>query len=416
MRTSTTSLGLVITILAAFILTAIPVLAQTEYPPLRGTTPPGKVVFLSSLPPSSEHPGSGTVNVLPYHPAPPYSAAVEKYREEQAASDTLKVTEDRDGNAPAPAGSSTIEGLSPSSSSTTQATLNENFQGITQWDNKTPPDPVIAAGPNYVIEAVNLAFAIFDKSGNKVSQTDFSTLFGSLADNVSLTDPKVIYDQYSQRYVMLLLGYSATYQKGVYLIAVSQSSNPTGSWYTYSSDATLDGSTSTSNAPDYPGLGYDSNAIYVSSDQISDYGGGNFDYAKIRIFDKSQLYNDQTLTYTDFTKMTDNYGYVRTIKPAQHFGTTSSAYLLNTERLGGSSVTLWRIENPLSSPTISHTTLVWQRTVAIIPSKLLRREPPLKSREMMPEPRMSFTETGISIRPLWINTIGAVATWKQFAI
>ena len=101
-------------------------------------------------------------------------------------------------------------------------------------------------------------------------------------------------------------------------------------------------------------MGYDSQAIYITSNQFSDYANGaTFEYAKIRIFNKSQLYNNQILTYNDFVNMSDSYGTVFTIKPAQHFGTTSSAYLLNTEVNGGSSITLWRIDNPISTPTLT---------------------------------------------------------------
>ncbi len=357
MHINTRSLGLAITILAIFVLFGTQVQAQAKYKPQWGTTPSGGVVSLSSLPQSAKNLAPGKVTVLPHGVLPPYSASVEKYREEQAASDTLKVTEDRDGNVPAPAGSRTIEGLSPSSSSTTQATLNENFQGIPQWSNIGPPDPVIAAGPNYVVEAVNLALAIYTKSGTKKHQVDDSTFFSSFdVSNDILSDPKVIYDQYAQRYVMIILDINFTTNKGNYLIAVSQTSDPTGSWYKYRSDATKNGNTQTTNWPDYPGLGYDSNAIYVTSNQYS-FDAQSFQYAKIRIFNKSQLYNDQTVTYADFDSLSDNYGMVKTIKPAHHFGTTSTAYLLNTEPFGASSVTLWRIDNPITSPSISHTTV-----------------------------------------------------------
>ena len=197
MRTSTKSLELVITTLVVFVLSETQVLAQAKYKPQWGTTTAGGVVSLSGLPQSSENSAPGKITVLPHRVLPPYSASVEKYREEQAAADTLRVTEVRDGNAPAPAGSRTIEGMS-ASPSTTQETLNENFQGIPQTPY-APPDPVIAAGSNYILEAVNHSFAIYTKSGTKKSQADFQDFFSSfVTSNDILSDPKVIYDQYAQ--------------------------------------------------------------------------------------------------------------------------------------------------------------------------------------------------------------------------
>ncbi len=336
-------IGVIVVFIASIFNVAV---AQNQYKPLKGTTPAGSITNISALPPSSG--GQGINKMIPLHAAPPYSAAVKIYQQRQAASSTLRASEEIDKSA------AKLNGLKNNSVRSIQSsTLNENFQGITQT-NSAPPDPVIAVGPTYVLTAVNLSFAVYNKSGTKISQTDFSSLFGSKANGVNLSDPKVIYDQYSQRYIMLVIGYSAANKKGVYLIAVSQSSNPTGSWYTYSSDATLDGTTATTYGPDYPGLGYDGNAVYVTSNQWSNYTEGNtFEYAKIRIFKKSQLYADSSLTYSDFVGMSDSYGTVFTIKPAHHFGTTSSAYLLNTERFGASSVTLWRIDNPLNSPTLT---------------------------------------------------------------
>jgi len=338
------------------------VLGQSIYKPQRGTTPLGGTVSLSNLPQSTKNSVLGTITNYPFHIGTPYSPSVEKYQKEQAASDTLKVTEDRDGSLPnsstSQTSSGTVSGKPQSSTTSSNTTQSVNFQGI-QQTLYTPPDPVIAAGPNYVIEAVNHSFAIYNKSGTQEKLYNFLNFFSSFVTSSDIiTDPKVIYDQYADRYVMLILDLNSTNHKGNYLIAVSQTSDPTtGLWYKYSSDATLDGSTSTSNTPDYPGLGYDSQAVYVTSNQYASYGTGPFQYAKIRIFNKSQLYNGQTLTYADFTKMQDNYGYAFTIKPAQQFGSVSTAYFLNTEEYGASSVTLWRINNPLTTPTILHTTI-----------------------------------------------------------
>ncbi|HKI46736.1 MAG TPA: T9SS type A sorting domain-containing protein, partial [Balneolales bacterium] len=277
--------------------------------------------------------------------------------QEQAVSDTMRAALERDGNAPtmsnSPTSSRTLAGMSKSSSSshsTTQEVLNENFQGINET-TYAPPDPVIAVGPNYVVEAVNDVLAVFNKSGTELLEKSFSNLFGVTG---KIADPKVIYDQYSQRYVIVALDFTS----GNYEIAASASSDPTGTWYPYTSNAKYKGNTYTGYYPDYTGLGYDNTAIYITSDQYGESALIHFKYSKVRILDKSQLYNNQTLTYTDLAGMSDNYGPVLALKPAHHFGTTSSAYLINTEHNGGSSVTLWRIDNPISNPSIHQQAII----------------------------------------------------------
>ena len=237
------------------------------------------------------------------------------------------------------------------SKSTVTDQLTANFEGIKQTA-LYPPDPVIASGLDKIIVAVNSAFAIYNKNGNKISQTDFSVFFNNHTDN--LFDPKVVYDQYDQRWVMLVLAENDADSTSHYLIAVSQTSDPTGSWYKYASNARMNGTTDSKLWADYPGLGYDDDAVYVTSNQYTfTTETGDFQYAKLRIFKKSELYYGSTLHFNDFWNMKNfNNSTVFTLKPAHHFGTTASAYLLNTKWYSGSSLTLWRVDNPTNSPTL----------------------------------------------------------------
>jgi hypothetical protein len=111
------------------------------------------------------------------------------------------------------------------------------------------------------------AFAIFTKTGTMYSQTDLYTFFGSLADGVTLSDPKVVYDQYSQRWVIMILGRDDNNSKSLYLIAASETSDPTQSWYKYSLNSMVSNGQNSGLYADYPGLGYDASAVYNTSNQ-----------------------------------------------------------------------------------------------------------------------------------------------------
>jgi len=232
--------------------------------------------------------------------------------------------------------------------------LTANFQGIA-WTNIIPPDPVMAAGPNHVVVVVNSSLAIYTKSGTLVSQTTLSTWFANVNPPGSIFDPKVVYDHHANRWVVLALSRRITtsVELSSYLISASQTSDPTGSWNNYNSNARLDGTQNSPYWADYPGLGFDHEALYITSNQF-DFDNG-FHYAKLRIFNKSQLYAGQTLTYADFWNMVDaDNELVFTLKPAHHFGAPTSRYLLNTRWYGLDFVTLWRIDNPIgTSPTLT---------------------------------------------------------------
>lgn len=222
-------------------------------------------------------------------------------------------------------------------------TLSANFEGI-GYSGKTPPDPVIAVGPNHVVEVVNSEFVAFTKDGTRtiVYSSNLSDFFNDHSDNIY--DCKVVFDQYSQRWVLLTLADNGS-STGYYLLAVSQGTDPNpSSWYKYKLDASLDVNQASGLRADYPGLGYDANCVYITSNQYAFGVGGTFQYAKIRILDKSGIYSGQTPTapFTDFVKMKDADGTTTsfTIKPAQQFGSSSVYYLVNTKKNGGSSITL----------------------------------------------------------------------------
>src|SRR3954452_18791960 len=89
-----------------------------------------------------------------------------------------------------------------------------NFGGLNFSDTAgyVPPDTIAAAGPNHVVEAVNLSMRIYSKSGTILSTQDLSTLFSSV-NPVNLSDPVVMYDESAGRFVIGAIDYngSATY-------------------------------------------------------------------------------------------------------------------------------------------------------------------------------------------------------------
>ena len=83
-----------------------------------------------------------------------------------------------------------------------------------------------------------------------LSSAQFSEWFSSLEPPSVIFDPKVIYDHYSERFVVLALARTG-YTISQYLIAVSLSSDPTGEWHFYSTNARLDDQANTLNYADF---------------------------------------------------------------------------------------------------------------------------------------------------------------------
>jgi hypothetical protein len=95
-----------------------------------------------------------------------------------------------------------------------------------------PPDSIGAAGPNYIVTAVNSDLAIYTKSGTKVAQYDLRQFFAPVSPDPSsvLSDPTVAYDELSGRFVVGILELhigALGVDDSHLLYAVSDSSDPT---------------------------------------------------------------------------------------------------------------------------------------------------------------------------------------------
>jgi hypothetical protein len=264
-----------------------------------------------------------------------------------------------------------------------------NFVGVPDTE-MVPPDSQIAAGPNNVVLAANGAVIFRNKNdGNRLySQTlqnstppkrtcdpppctaGFFLPLGQ--EHTDVGDPWVVYDPYINRFwILAISGRTAAHSD--LLIGLSNTSDATLGWWLWEFDATLDGGTDTSNWCDYPKLGFDAQAIYVTCNMLND--SGDFKYSKVRVMTKSQFVNNtKTLYWWDFTDIREGNPFfclfdlctkAETIQPAQMFGASASTgeFLVNAYNLGGIASTLdvWRITNAAeccdgdaTGPTLSH--------------------------------------------------------------
>jgi hypothetical protein len=237
-----------------------------------------------------------------------------------------------------------------------------SFNGLGQ-NGWIPYDAAVAVGPNYLVNMTNAQWGIYTRTGSNVGVTQFTSWWGTAAG--TSFDPKCYYDV-SGHFVMITTsvgnGLANMY------VSVSQTSDPTGAWWNYTFDWRLDGSTMTNNWGDYPGLGFNDNAIFINANQYS-MNRNSFQYAKVRVLSKAQLFTGSPATYTDFTRMANANGSAAfTVKPVRSISSASSEYLLNTAPGGGNFVTLWRIDNAPSSPVLTRVAAVSVGNYAVPPN------------------------------------------------
>ena len=118
-----------------------------------------------------------------------------------------------------------------------------NFEGLSNSDNTgsfhAPPDTDGDIGPNHYFQATNTAFEIFDRDGNSLyGPADVTTIFNGFTGEwtgLGVSDPIVLYDEQADRWFFSIFTTDPGTTTGNYyiLIAISQTPDPTGSYYRY---------------------------------------------------------------------------------------------------------------------------------------------------------------------------------------
>jgi hypothetical protein len=233
--------------------------------------------------------------------------------------------------------------------------LIKSFLGFMDPGNYIPPDQYMAAGPQHIVAVDNGRFRIFNKNGTLLKSIPINTWFSITAAG-SVFDPKISYDQFSKRWIMVWLSQDDATQRSYYLLSVSHDSIPLGTWYNWSLPSNVNGSTPSGGWGDYEGVGFDDKAIYLTSNQFS--FSGYFQGSKIRIIEKSQLYNNTAgaVYWTDLWNIKDPVSYSTNfgIRPAIHLSSSDDFYLMCTSPYNtGTYFSLYKISNSTTTPVMT---------------------------------------------------------------
>jgi hypothetical protein len=212
-----------------------------------------------------------------------------------------------------------------------------------------PPDPHCAAGPTQVINIGNCLIEWRRKAAmtNTPDFIDdlkgfFSTLPAPAPNPGPGTtlgtycyDPKVIYDQYAQRFIVITLerwdisSGNASNQSRI-LVAVSKDSNPDNGFWFHAIDSKLNIG-GLDRWADYPGLAVDDKAIYITNNMFSFLGaGGAFGASLLWIIPKTGAYSgpNNAISYAvyDPYSIVGQPGFAQTTQPAHMFGVPGNGF------------------------------------------------------------------------------------------
>lgn len=201
-----------------------------------------------------------------------------------------------------------------------------------------PPDQGLAVGNGFVVEAINVAIAVYDTSGNTLAAEALNPFFEQspeatidpttgaiLSFGQFISDPRVLFDASTGHFFVSVVEIDldpatgnflpASTAKSHFLFAVSLDANPLHGFNVFSLDTTNDGDARFGTCPcfgDQPLVGFDANGFYVSTNAFA-LPPGAFRGAQLYAFSKAAL------------EATPPSGTPVIVTAAQHFGNLNQA-------------------------------------------------------------------------------------------
>lgn len=181
----------------------------------------------------------------------------------------------------------------PAAPSALSSTL--GFEALPDDNSRVPPDTHGAVGPAHLVTMLNTQVRIQDRSGSDLGTVSLATFWtgGTGLSGVPF-DPRVFYDAQSGRWIAVVDANGRSADSQVWL-AMSATSDPTGSWTFWSFDADPSGL----DWADFPGVGFNSTWIAITQNMFT-VEGNRFTGAKMWVVDKASALAGGVLVATGF--------------------------------------------------------------------------------------------------------------------
>jgi hypothetical protein len=172
------------------------------------------------------------------------------------------------------------------------AVVGANFEGVSNRNGVLPPDTNGDIGPNHYVQTVNLSFAVYNRAGTLLyGPANSNTLwsgFGGPCQTDNDGDPIVLYDHLADRWLISQFALP-NYPNGPFYqcIAVSQTPDPTGSWWRYQFLA------SNTKMNDYPKFSVWPDGYYMTANQFNA-GSLNFAGTGAFVFERDKMLAGQS--------------------------------------------------------------------------------------------------------------------------
>ena len=232
--------------------------------------------------------------------------------------------------------------------------------------NAHPSDGAIGVGPSHIVEAVNDGIAVYTKGGTPLANESLNSFFG-VPETVFLTDPRVLFDPISQRWFVVALQNTRSTQASYLFYGFSQTADPMSTFCFYTSNQTTGNDTFNSVVADFPGLGFDEFAFYITLARYS-WGAGFAADAKVVMLPRIPLFacggSFSAETFTTTRSLPGSFE-PPVLMPTLTYGAAPAEFFVASQDQGGQYVGLWQITG--RSTTGTGAVLSFVGNLAVLP-------------------------------------------------
>ena len=239
----------------------------------------------------------------------------------------------------------------PNAPAVASPALLSTFKALEDNNTSIPPDTHGAVGPSHLMVVLNTQIRIQTRTGAALTTVSLDSFWAGMpgpwaGSNPSTFDPKVLYDPYNKRWMFTVTADGDEPTSAV-LVAVSQTSDPTGVWNRYKVDVDSTGAA----WADYPSLGFNKNWIVVTVNMFGVTPASGFKRSHIYAFNKAKLYAGAA---TGFVKLfQDANGFTQA--PAITYDNAVNSLYLVEDWNGTSQLRISSLGGTAAAPTYSAT-------------------------------------------------------------
>mgnify|MGYP002525381131 CR=1 FL=1 len=179
--------------------------------------------------------------------------------------------------------------------------VRDDFPAVVDNHMANPADTHGAVGPEHLVVALNTEIAIQTREGELLSKVGLGDFWAGFSHGF-VFDPKVVYDHLVKRWVVFTIADVNTTKSAV-LIALSQTSDPTGDWDMASIRVHPEAAPDNYLYADYPNVGYNKKWLAAS---VNLYKGTN-EVAGTKEFVGSRIFAFHKLNYKNHLALLMSY-------------------------------------------------------------------------------------------------------------